>query len=95
MTIITECPACDMPAFFEPEPDDRRHGWFPHVCIYCAKVMWVEKTTLAGTTYSSEDFFAKIVRPGDVETVRAAEEAAIAEALADREDDADPAEICP
>lgn len=76
--ILTACPACDTSVWFDWNASVGP-GWFAAVCESCQKVMWVESTSLAGVTIDSEDFFARICRPEDVQQCRAIEARALAD----------------
>ena len=73
--IFSSCPYCDETQVFGWECGDPG-GWFPSRCPKCAKVMWVEATSLGGETLTHEEFLSKIVvqHPGteaEVEEARA------------------------
>lgn len=73
--IVTECPSCDAPQMIELSAYSG--GWTPVRCEDCGSVMWVQATTIGGTTYDSDGFFKHVVRPGDEAEVREAEKACL------------------
>jgi hypothetical protein len=55
MPIITNCPACDAPAFVAVA-DSLIGAYCPHDCEECGETMVVEMTRASGTTYAMADF---------------------------------------
>lgn len=70
MTIFTECPSCDTPCAFEEDPA-RFGGWVPFACETCGQCMWVQNTTIGGTTYNHADFLDIVVKPNRRDEVNA------------------------
>jgi len=73
--IFTECPYCDEPQTFGWE-SDMSGGFFSSKCPKCENVMWVEATSIEGTTRTHEDFKKEIMKPVDEDEVDQAKEEA-------------------
>lgn len=66
--IFTECPTCDEDQAFGWETG-MSTGYFPSKCHKCDNVMWVEATSIGGTTLSHEDFKKDIAKEEDFKEI--------------------------
>ncbi len=59
MTIITACPYCDEPLFYDYESGDEPIGVYEKIdCEQCSKCYFVQRLSF-GETMSEEEFWAK------------------------------------
>lgn len=69
--IFVECPYCDEQQAFGWECG-MPTGYFPSKCPKCNNVMWVEATSIGGTTRTHGDFREEIMKDGDEKEIEEA-----------------------